>query len=390
MVEKVPPAKEVVLAQQFVASQLAVPEFAEDDVPELPRSPPPESLERDSEVEAEAAKSMSIVSSHTAADFTLLVLGYPSTSEEIEDLEASYYGLSRGRLSPGRLSLAVSDAVPGQLTGLQGAALQLWRPTLPPTCMARGAASGDTKTDEPDDTGGTWRVTRTQGAPEVLQDLRSRIVGAEDGSPFLSAVITELPGCHLWAAPSDPEEEAAPSFEDQEDEGTPPMPTDLYECLAASVDSSHHDVPFLLYCLCEQVNHSLRGDAPEVVAGKKKRSPQQVQDAAKKDFKEMNAFLDQASDILLLGKDAPKDEDEEVQPEGSLIDMMEKEEAAAQGKVEEQPYIPGMGPPPGVGSVPSDTGDEYVIPYYDRVSCRHAGDRLAGGKSVMLELLSLR
>eukprot|EP00439_Symbiodinium_sp_Y106_P018058 s1210_g2.t1 len=337
----------------------------------------------------ERSKSMSIVSSPNAPDLTILVTGYPSTAEELEEL----------------------------------------------------ASEGESKADEPDETGGTWRITRTQGAPEILQELRNRILGAEDDSPFLSAAVTEVPNCHLWAQPS--EQEEAPDFAAQaraailealgnvaqqkaaykdwctalseqricipdlpvreEEHDKPPVPTDLYDRMVAAVDSSHHDVPFLLYCLCEQVNHNLRGDAPEVLAGKKKRTPEQVMDSAKKDFQTMSSFLDEASDLLLLGRDAPREDEQDVEPQGSLIDMVlketamdlasemmsmmsTKEEAAAQGHVEEKPYIPGMGPPPGVGAVSSDTGDEYVIPYYDRVSCRHAGDRLSGGKSVMLEL----
>lgn len=348
---------------------------------------PGERAEAEVEAEQERSKSMSIVSSPTAPDLTILVTGYPSTAEELEELASE--GL-----------LTVADA---------------WISVH---------LAGESKADEPDDTGGTWRVTRTKGAPEILQELRNRILGAEDGSPFLSAAVTEVPNCHLWASPS--EQEEAPDFAGQaraailealgnvaqqkaaykdwctalpeqricipdlpareEEHDKPPVPTDLYDRMVAAVDSSHHDVPFLLYCLCEQVNHNLRGDAPEVLAGKKKHTPEQVMESAKKDFQSMSSFLDQASDLLLLGRDAPREDEEDVEPQGSLIDMVLKEEAAAQGHVEEKPYIPGMGPPPGVGAASSDTGDEYVIPYYDRVSCRHAGDRLSGGKSVMLEL----
>ncbi|CAE7226583.1 unnamed protein product, partial [Symbiodinium microadriaticum] len=110
----------------------------------------------------------------------------------------------------------------------------------------------------------------------------------------------------------------------EEEHDKPPVPTDLYDRMVAAVDSSHHDVPFLLYCLCEQVNHNLRGDAPEVLAGKKKRTPEQVMESAKKDFQSMSSFLDQASDLLLLGRDAPREDEQDVEPQGSLIDMVMK------------------------------------------------------------------
>ena len=65
----------------------------------------------------------------------------------------------------------------------------------------------------------------------------------------------------------------------------------------------------------------------------------------------MEDFLHAAGDILLMGPDAPQPEETEpAEAEGSLLAMMEQEEKAAEGQLEEGPGeasdLPSPGPPP--------------------------------------------
>ena len=204
----------------------------------------------------------------------VVVCGYPSTAAELEDLA-----------SEGVFELA--DA---------WVSLHL---------------SGESLADETDEAGVTRRKASLLGAPEVLCALRERVVGADEASRFASAIVTELYDCHTWAS-SDPGEEAPnpailaailaaitsaaqrrmaykewlqlfpkrrvaiPNSPDASQVGTT-----LYERLAGSVDPSHHDVPFMLYCLCEQVNHSLKGDGPE--APQRNNLSEQMQENAQKE-----------------------------------------------------------------------------------------------------------
>lgn len=205
---------------------------------------------------------------HGSHDFLLIVSGYPSTSEELAELEAA----------------ELFDVADAWVT------LHL---------------SGETSTDEPNgepDGDGTRRITRVIGAPDVLTELRGKVVAAETGSPMATTIVTELHNCHEWA-PGRPTEVHDPSqlviaaisaaaqrritykawIESlpQErvvipDRTTEALDTSVYERLVESTDPSHHDVSFMLYCLCEQVNQSLKGNVAEAPAQRKKFSAEQV------------------------------------------------------------------------------------------------------------------
>lgn len=82
--------------------------------------------------------------------------------------------------------------------------------------------------------------------------------------------------------------------------------TSVYERLVESTDPAHHDVSFMLYCLCEQVNQSLKGDTAEVPAARQKPSAEQMKDLAEKELAMIEKLLDNTCDGLLLGQDAAK------------------------------------------------------------------------------------
>jgi hypothetical protein len=225
-----------------------------------------EELGEAAEAEAESGKAAK-VDGDGRDDFTLIVSGYPSTPEELAEVEAA--GL-----------FEVADA---------WVSLHL---------------SGETCIDEPDDIGGTKRITRVIGAPGALTALREKVVTSEAGSPYATTIVTELYNCHEWA-PGRPTEVLDPSelvvaafasaaqhritykewieslpedrivIPDLETEPTS-LDTSVYERLVESTDPSRHDVSFMLYCLCEQVNQSLKGNVAEVPAQRKKPSAEQM------------------------------------------------------------------------------------------------------------------
>lgn len=337
-----------------------------------------EELGEAAEAEAESGKAAK-VDGDGRDDFTLIVSGYPSTPEELAEVEAA--GL-----------FEVADA---------WVSLHL---------------SGETCIDEPDDIGGTKRITRVIGAPGALTALREKVVTSEAGSPYATTIVTELYNCHEWA-PGRPTEVLDPSelvvaafasaaqhritykewieslpedrivIPDLETEPTS-LDTSVYERLVESTDPSRHDVSLMLYCLCEQVNQSLKGNVAEVPAQRKKPSAEQMNTLQKKELAMIEKFLDNASDILLFGQDAPREfEDKNFEVVGSLMAMVEQEEKEAEnGSKEEAQHVPGMAPEPGLGSSPPEDLEEIVIPHHDRMSCRHVGHHLPGGKSVALEI----
>ena len=48
------------------------------------------------------------------------------------------------------------------------------------------------------------------------------MLNRQDGSPFLAAVVTEVPDCHLWALPGDPEADPGSSLKGRA--GRPSVP----------------------------------------------------------------------------------------------------------------------------------------------------------------------
>eukprot|EP00927_Polykrikos_kofoidii_P077950 TRINITY_DN74830_c0_g1_i1.p1 TRINITY_DN74830_c0_g1~~TRINITY_DN74830_c0_g1_i1.p1 ORF type:complete len:1500 (+),score=349.88 TRINITY_DN74830_c0_g1_i1:71-4570(+) len=66
----------------------------------------------------------------------------------------------------------------------------------------------------------------------------------------------------------------------------------VYERLVDAVNVAHHDVAFLLSCMCEQVAASLKGDAHDKPAGENGVDAQ---------LDELTVFLDEAHEQLLLG-----------------------------------------------------------------------------------------
>ena len=204
---------------------------------------------------------------HGNYDFTVIVSGYPSTVEELAEVEAA--GL-----------FEVADA---------WVSLHL---------------SGETCLDEPDELGGTRRITRVIGAPAALTALREKVVAAEAGSHYTNSIVTELYNCHEWAPGRstevpDPSELVIGAISSgaqhrltykewieslpQERIVIPDLETDpasldtsVYERLVESTDPSRHDVSFMLYCLCEQVNQSLKGNVAEAPAQRKKYSAEQM------------------------------------------------------------------------------------------------------------------
>lgn len=203
---------------------------------------------------------------HGSHDFTLIVSGYPSTPEEVAELEAA------------------------ELFDLADAWVSLH-------------LSGETCIDEPDDLGGTKRIIRVIGAPPAVTTLREKVVAAEAGSPFATSIVTELHNCHEWATrPTevpDPSEVVLAAISSAAEhritykewiESLPEervvipdlssdassLDTSVYERLVESTDPSRHDVSFMLYCLCEQVNQSLKGNVAEAPSQRKKPSEAQM------------------------------------------------------------------------------------------------------------------
>ncbi|CAK9117780.1 unnamed protein product [Durusdinium trenchii] len=322
----------------------------------------------------------SMESDDSEMDLIVIVSGYPSTPEEVDELEdAGLFDLADAFVS---IHLA-----------------------------------GETLIDEPDETGATRRIAKMIGAPPAITALREKVLGAESGTPLASTIVTELYNCHEWALSQgfeviDPCRVivGAISFAAQrrisykewlsalpEDRVVIPSvdpiertDTSVYERLVESTDPAHHDVSFMLYCLCEQVNQSLKGDTAEVPAARQKPSAEQMKDLAEKELAMIEKLLDNTCDGLLLGQDAAKkSEDKSHEVVGSLMAMVEQEEMEAErgSKEEEAPQQVPQTPNPGLGScAPEDLDEDLVIPYHDRMRCRHVGHRFPGGKSVALEI----
>lgn len=329
----------------------------------------------------ESGETTEAAEDHGSHDFTLIVSGYPSTPEEVAELEAA------------------------DLFDLADAWVSLH-------------LSGETCIDEPDDLGGTKRITRVIGAPPAVTALREKVVAAEAGSPLATTIVTELHNCHEWASrPTevpDPSEVVLAAISSAAEhritykewiESLPEervvipdlsfdassLDTSVYERLVESTDPSRHDVSFMLYCLCEQVNQSLKGNVAEAPSQRKKPSEAQMKALQKKELSMIEKFLDNASDILLFGQDAVKEvEEKNLETIGSLMAMVEEEEQKAEnGSKEETQHVPGMAPDPGLGSSPPEDLEEMVIPFHDQMSSRHVGHHLPGGKSVALEIEQL-
>eukprot|EP00913_Durusdinium_trenchii_P022643 g21266.t1 len=263
----------------------------------------------------------SMESDDSEMDLIVIVSGYPSTPEEVDELEdAGLFDLADAFVS---IHLA-----------------------------------GETLIDEPDETGATRRIAKMIGAPPAITALREKVLGAESGTPLASTIVTELYNCHEWALSQgfeviDPCRVivGAISFAAQrrisykewlsalpEDRVVIPSvdpiertDTSVYERLVESTDPAHHDVSFMLYCLCEQVNQSLKGDTAEVPAARQKPSAEQMKDLAEKELAMIEKLLDNTCDGLLLGQDAAKkSEDKSHEVVGSLMAMVEQEEMEAE------------------------------------------------------------
>ncbi|CAE8589690.1 unnamed protein product [Polarella glacialis] len=336
-------------------------------------------------------------------DFVLLVAGYPSTREELDEL-----------LAEGCFDLA-NSWVSVELSG-QSLADEELQP---------GVAEE------------TQRVSRVFGAPEVLHSLRQAIQTAEIGSALAGSTVCELPDSHSLALP----QAATPAEGTPRDEGQkevavaeaqqvreailrlvsstaeqrlrfqewfdalpearteiPLLPnngedhstldTRLYERLAGAIDSSHHGVPLLLYCLCEQVASNLNGDARDLTTGTavtaeaKKRTKAE----AEKELQAMQLCIDDAHS-LIVGDGKDKSKDEGTPFVGSLMEM--EFTPYAQGKeIDPKGAVLGLPPPRPLGVPPEEVqdGGDLVLPYLDKCSCRHSGDFLPGGASANAEV----
>ena len=95
-------------------------------------------------------------------DFMVIVSGYPSTAEEVEELvDANLFELADAWVS-----------------------IHL---------------SGETLIDETDEEGATKRIAKMIGAPPAIIALREKVVNAEASTALAAAVVTELYNCHEWA-----------------------------------------------------------------------------------------------------------------------------------------------------------------------------------------------
>lgn len=104
----------------------------------------------------------SMESDDSEMDLIVIVSGYPSTPEEVDELEdAGLFDLADAFVS---IHLA-----------------------------------GETLIDEPDETGATRRIAKMIGAPPAITALREKVLGAESGTPLASTIVTELYNCHEWA-----------------------------------------------------------------------------------------------------------------------------------------------------------------------------------------------
>eukprot|EP00930_Biecheleria_cincta_P042054 TRINITY_DN28926_c0_g2_i1.p1 TRINITY_DN28926_c0_g2~~TRINITY_DN28926_c0_g2_i1.p1 ORF type:complete len:1643 (+),score=351.39 TRINITY_DN28926_c0_g2_i1:129-5057(+) len=335
-------------------------------------------------------------------DFTLLLAGYPATAEEAQELQ-----------DEGLFDLA--DA---------------W---------VSVHLAGESLFDEPSEDAPPIRKIQSLGAPAVVHTLRDLFLSADQGSAMANSTVVELHDCHAWAHAADAGEtgesgeleaqqirtalldcigsaagqrlryrswmESLPiervalpadrhrssdgeAGEDGGDDPKQPLDTYLYERLAGAVDPAHHDIPFLLFCLCEQVALSLRGNSNG--SASRSAAAQAVlmedEEAAAEQLGIKDRFLGGAGDLFMFGDALPKYDKAKEAAVGSLIEMVEKEE---QDEIEEHEneLVPGMAPPPALGVEPDpELGDDLVVPYQDQASVIHCGDTLPGGNPVIAEI----
>lgn len=303
-------------------------------------------------------------------DLVLLLVGYPSTPEELKELK-----------DDGCLQLPdswVSFHLAGQTLELE-----------------------EVQPSEDGQQLNPLRFRRVLGAPEVLHTFREQLLTAELGDPVSSCTVIELQDCHAWAADPHSAEEAPPASHPEEveqvrsaillnvsiasrqrqrfKEWSEALPKDrvvipelqhpdsvpdtrLYELLLGSVEPSQQDVPLVLYCLCEQVAMSLKGDSRDLAAGAAvtAEAKRLAAAAGTKQLNVLEACFDASHEQLLLGDDAqlfklkPKRRDLHADP----------------------PPLP----------EPGGASGEMVTSFLDKANCKHAGDLLPGGASAVSEV----
>lgn len=328
---------------------------------------PAEAPEGDAEAEAPEEAETEKPKPPPNMDFVLAVFGYPETAAELQELQdEGIFGVS---------DVWISAYLSGESTREE-------------------APVEDAEADPAAEPVPPRRIREVCSPPEILAVLKGKIDAAEMGSPLAYGTICTIPRCHELAPPAEfPEgadtsgaalaaevrssvlevisqkSERRKAFDEWmgsvvERKLVPVLKkTDsrLYVDLVNSIDPARHDIPLLLHCMCEQVNHSLAGDRHDGHGPCNAPLPPGAEGG---DDEELNLL-----DIYL--------HDVHTQAINGILKKNEfaaDEEAAAPVDVAEF-QVPNWNFP---GCQLDAEGDSLILPFLDRAGCRHVGDEISG------------